>query len=67
VSASWTKARELLARLFGEMGREAVPYYQLDAVPLAGHAPVQVDEALQRGDEGAVERLFEAQLKDGAA
>src|SRR5215203_886375 len=49
------------------MGGEALNHHQLDVVPLAGHAPVQIDQALQRGDDGAVECVLEAQLEDGAA
>src|SRR5215211_7752751 len=61
------QARELLARLVGEPGREFVCYHQFEFVPPTGHSPVQVDEVLQRRDERALQRLFEAQLEDGGA
>ena len=48
------------------MGRE-ISTHQFDFVPLAGHAPVQVHEALERCGQRAVDRLIEAQLEVGAA
>src|SRR5215211_3644721 len=61
------EARELLACLVGEPGRKIVLYQQFEFVPSTGHPPVQVHEVLERGDQRAVQRLFEAQLEDGAA
>src|SRR5215207_2548801 len=60
-------ARELLARLVREPGREIVAYYQFEFVPSTGHPPVQVHEVLERGDQRAVQRLVETQLEDRAA
>src|SRR5918993_1909406 len=60
------EARELLARLVREPGRKIVLHKQLEFVPSTGHPPVQIHEVLERGDQGAVQRLFEAQLEDGA-
>src|SRR5215217_4211025 len=61
------EARELLACLVGEPGRKIVLYQQFEFVPSTGHPPVQIHEVLERGDQRAVQRLFEAQLEDGAA
>src|SRR5215211_248478 len=61
------EARELLARFVREPGRKIVLYQQFEFVPSTGHPPVQIHEVLERGDQRAVQRLFEAQLEDGAA
>src|SRR5215208_6282534 len=61
------EARHLLACLIREPGWKIVLYYQFYFVPSTGHPPVQIHEVLERGDHRAVQRLFEAQLEDGAA
>src|SRR5215217_2746722 len=61
------ETRQLLACFIREPGWKIVLYYQFYFVPSTGHPPVQIHEVLERGDHRAVQRLFEAQLEDGAA